>query len=77
MPYRMATLRVALSIACWLPVMGHAAEPVLAKPELSVRDQIKAARAKYDNAEKNAPQARSWDRDANGKRPWDRNEPPK
>ena len=38
----------------------------------SIREQIKAdrARAKADN--ENGPTARSWDRDRDGKRPWDR-----
>ena len=70
-------LLLALAIAFWLPVAARAAEPFSAKPEPSARDQIKAARAKDDNAEKDASPARPWDRDLNGKRPWDRKEAPK
>jgi hypothetical protein len=48
-----------------------AADATVPKVELSVRDQIKADRAKEKADEKDGPQARAWDRDANGKRPWD------
>ncbi len=37
----------------------------------SIREQIKADRAKYKADEENSPKARFWDRDADGKRPWD------
>lgn len=40
------SLFLALAIAFWLPVAARSAEPVSAKPELSIRDQIKVARAK-------------------------------
>jgi hypothetical protein len=42
----------------------------------SIREQIKAdrARAKADN--ENSPTARSWDRDRDGKRPWDTSKQP-
>jgi hypothetical protein len=73
----MKTLFLAVTIVLWLPVAVQAAEAILVKPEPSLTDQIKAARAKEDTAEKSASSVRPWDRDANGKRPWERNEPPK
>lgn len=47
------------------------ADPAETKPEDSVRDQIKAARLKERADERAGPSARAWDRDSNGKRPWD------
>jgi hypothetical protein len=38
----------------------------------SIREQIKADRAKAKADEENGPTARFWDRDRDGKRPWDR-----
>lgn len=37
----------------------------------SIREQIKADRAKARRDEENDSKARNWDRDADGKRPWD------
>jgi len=44
-----------------------------------MHEQIKADRAKAKAAEENDSKARYWDRDADGKRPWDlpRETPPK
>ncbi|MCP3440632.1 hypothetical protein [Bradyrhizobium sp. CCGUVB14] len=53
----------------------RAAEQAPAATEMSIRDQIKAARAKDVLEEKSASVARSWDRDASGKRPWDTAKP--
>jgi hypothetical protein len=47
------------------------------KAELSIRDQIKAQRAKEDAAERSDPLGRPWDRDADGKRPWERVDTPR
>jgi hypothetical protein len=59
-------------IMIWHPCMAQTApDATVPKVELSVRDQIKADRAKEKAEEKDGPQARAWDRDANGKRPWD------
>ena len=45
----------------------------------SMHEQIKADRAKAKAAEENDSKARYWDRDADGKRPWElpRETPPK
>jgi hypothetical protein len=47
------------------------------KAELSIRDQIKARRAREDAEEINEPPGRPWDRDAEGKRPWERVDNPR
>jgi hypothetical protein len=65
-----------LIAALWLPVVGHAAETTPLNSALSSSDQIKADRAKYEAAEKSAPSGRPWDRGTDGKRPWERSEPP-
>ena len=46
------------------------------KGVLSIREQIQADRAKAKMDEENGPKERFWDRDVNGKRPWDRKEAP-
>ena len=38
----------------------------------SIREQIKADRARAKADDENGPTARFWDRDRDGKRPWDR-----
>jgi hypothetical protein len=70
----MKTSLLVVTIVLWLPFAAHAAAAILGKPEPSLTDQIKAARAKEDTAEKNASPGRPWDRDADGKRPWERSE---
>jgi hypothetical protein len=50
-------------------------EQATAAADMSVRDQIKAARAKDVLEEKAGSVARPWDRDASGKRPWDTAKP--
>jgi hypothetical protein len=47
-----------------------AAEPVVSELP-SIHEQIKADRVRAKAAEENDPKARFWDRDADGKRPWD------
>ncbi|MCK1360026.1 hypothetical protein [Bradyrhizobium sp. 199] len=42
------------------------------KPPVTDREQVQADRAKAAAEEKSAPTIRPWDRDANGKRPWER-----
>jgi len=43
-----------------------------AKDSASIREQIKADRARATADEENGPHERPWDRDSNGKRPWER-----
>lgn len=55
------------------PVLAQTGVPSpSAKPPLSDREQVKANRAKAAEDEKAATTARPWDRDANGRRPWER-----
>jgi len=49
---------------------GQAATVPVPEP-LSIHEQIKADRARIKADEENASKARSWDRGADGKRPWD------
>ena len=68
------TVKIALLLILF--VIAPAAEgPPAAEPtpnEISaIHEQIKADRAKAKADEENDSKARFWDRDANGKRPWD------
>jgi len=68
----MKTFLVALIIS-W----SAATAQIVVRPDQStdtetVRAQIKAQRAKEDADEKNGTHERPWDRDADGKRPWER-----
>ncbi|MGY0575759.1 hypothetical protein ACTGJ9_035905 [Bradyrhizobium sp. RDM12] len=61
-------------IAVMLLAPASAAQPETPEqvtPEISTRDQIKAARAKQAEDMKSGSSARPWDRDGDGKRPWD------
>lgn len=75
-----APVETSVKIALLLTVFVVAAEgsPVAVPNEMpSIREQLKADRAKAKTDEENASKARFWDRDADGKRPWDRpKEPP-
>ena len=53
------------------PVAAQASE-AQPKPPVTDREQVQADRAKAAAEEKSAPTTRPWDRDANGKRPWER-----
>jgi hypothetical protein len=64
------TLLVTLLV---ISAEGRAASaPVPVAEPPSTREQIKADRARAKADEENGPKARFWDRDADGKRPWDR-----
>jgi hypothetical protein len=52
---------------------GQAANALSPAPDApSTREQIKLDRAKAKAEDENSPKTRFWDRDADGKRPWDR-----
>ncbi|MEW6147811.1 MAG: hypothetical protein ACOY3N_06480 [Bradyrhizobium sp.] len=53
------------------PVLGQTT-PVLTVPPPTDRERVQADRAKAAEDEKVAPITRPWDRDADGKRPWER-----
>ena len=68
-------MKIALLLTLFA-IAPSAEGPPLAEPvpnEIpSIHEQIKADRAKAKTDEENDPKARFWDRDADGKRPWDR-----
>jgi hypothetical protein len=68
---RLVSMKTILLIAAIgiFPVVSQA--KTTTNPD-SLRDQIKASRAKDAAAAKAGPTAREWDRDVNGKRPWER-----
>ncbi|WP_143198846.1 hypothetical protein [Bradyrhizobium sp. NAS80.1] len=74
-----ALMKIILLVSAVLFLSSSAivrsAEQATAATELSIRDQIKAARAKNDLEEKAGSVARPWDRDVSGKRPWDTAKP--
>ncbi|WP_246789701.1 hypothetical protein [Bradyrhizobium sp. CCBAU 51765] len=57
-----------------LPVLAQTT-PVPTAPPLTDRERVQAERAKAAEAERVAPITRPWDRDADGKRPWERKSP--
>lgn len=65
-----SALLVLMIAACSFSYPARAqVEPKLSV--LSASEQIKAERAKAAREEAAQPTTRPWDRDANGKRPWD------
>jgi len=54
-----------------LPVLAQTT-PVPAPPPLTDRERVQADRSKAAEDERLAPITRPWDRDADGKRPWER-----
>jgi hypothetical protein len=63
-------MKIILIVAL-LAISSSAAAQIPASPaDTSIRDQIKAARAKDKIDEAAGSKERWWDRDANGKRPW-------
>ena len=62
---------LAVILLTTLPVLAQTEQPTKTLP-LSDREQVKSDRAKAAEEEKNSTTARPWDRDADGKRPWER-----
>jgi len=66
-----APLIVAL-VFIWMPATAQTKLPAqFPKEEPSFREQIKASLAKQKADEDNGPKQRPWDRDAEGRRPWE------
>jgi len=61
---------VLIVAACWFSCSAGA-QTAQQPPALSATEQIKVARAKAAREEAARPTDRPWDRDANGKRPWE------
>jgi hypothetical protein len=65
-------MKIALLVTLLAIFAEGQAAPAPTREPLSIREQIKADRARAQaDEEKNGPKARSWDRGTNGKRPWD------
>lgn len=65
-------ISLAMLLIVWsAAVTAQTPAPQIPQSDLSVREQIKAARAK-DKAEEESDQTkRAWDRNSDGKRPWE------
>jgi hypothetical protein len=67
-----------IMVALLIPFPALAQDiPSPSKARPTDREQIQADRARVLAEEKNAPTARPWDRDPDGKRPWERKTPSK
>ncbi len=64
------TKYVIIALLTISPVLAQTPQPS-AKLPLTDREQIQADRAKAAAEEEREPTARPWDRNADGKRPWD------
>lgn len=69
-------MKIALLVTLLAISSEGQAAPAPTPEPLSIREQIKAERAKAQTDEENGPKARFWDRGANGKRPWDPSKEP-
>lgn len=65
---------IIVAVVTTLPVLAQTT-PVPTAPPLTDRERVQADRAKVADDEKVAPITRPWDRDADGKRPWERKAP--
>ena len=67
-------------VVCGVATPASAAEKaddsIVPTPPMSDRERITADRAKANAEMKTQSSARPWDRDANGKRPWDTEQTP-
>jgi hypothetical protein len=76
----LATMKTIIIAASLLACTSATAQPAKLEPaeeKLSIHDQIKADRAKQRGDEaKGKDSPRPWDRDVNGKRPWEKSLPP-
>jgi hypothetical protein len=64
-------MKIALLVALLIVLPSANGQIAPTKQPPSMSDQIKADRAKVKVDTDAAPKARPWDRDVNGKRPWD------
>jgi len=70
-------MKIAL-LATLLTVLlsTHGQTAPVSKEAPTMHDQIKTDQAKSKADFESGPKERPWDRDANGRRPWDRKEAP-
>jgi hypothetical protein len=70
-------MKIVLLVALLtVPLSTHAQTAPISNEASSMHDQIKTDQAKSKADFEGGPKERPWDRDANGKRPWDRKEAP-
>jgi hypothetical protein len=69
----MKSIMLALFLSASAPSLAHAQgqAEALADEKSAIRDRIKIERIRDKEAIEVAPAGRPWDKDANGKRPWD------
>ncbi|MDA9406017.1 hypothetical protein XH80_04395 [Bradyrhizobium sp. CCBAU 45384] len=67
----MTKLITIVALLTMAPALAQTGVPST-KPPLTDREQVKADRAKAAEDDKAATTARPWDRDAYGRRPWER-----
>ncbi|WP_245453675.1 hypothetical protein [Bradyrhizobium sp. AC87j1] len=65
---------IIVALLTTLPALAQTA-PIPTQP-LTDRERVQADRAKAAQDEKVAPMTRPWDRDSDGKRPWERKSKP-
>ncbi|AWL98397.2 hypothetical protein ABIA00_000484 [Bradyrhizobium ottawaense] len=65
---------ILVALLTTLPVLAQTTP--IPTPPLTDRERVQADRAKAAEDEKGAPMTRPWDRDADGKRPWERKSKP-
>ena len=68
----MKIVLLVILLAIRLSAEGPIVVAQTAKESEALREQIKADLAKAKANEENGPKNRFWDRDADGKRPWER-----
>ena len=68
----MMLMKIALlATLLTLPLPTHGQTAPVSKEAPSMHDQIKIDQAKSKADFESGPKERPWDRDANGRRPWD------
>ncbi|SCB34478.1 hypothetical protein GA0061098_1006243 [Bradyrhizobium shewense] len=65
---------IIVALLTTLPALAQTA-PIPTQPPTD-RERVQADRAKAAEDEKVAPMTRPWDRDSDGKRPWERKSKP-
>jgi hypothetical protein len=67
---------IVMLLAICASARGQDTTAPVPKDTPSIHEQIKADRAKAKAADESGSKARFWDRDHNGKRPWEKDIPP-
>jgi hypothetical protein len=67
----MKYLHALMILTLFVAAPAHSQSDLRFDPKLSDRENIKAERAKAVAEQAKSDRARPWDRDKNGKRPWE------